>query len=134
MGTIAPVTTFLNIPLGVMLVRQSKAKNLGILVMCLGFFCLSSCKKVSNDFLIKDPTNTISSAEIRLCNKRLQLTRTEGEFRGEMPITCEGEGNILVHVSDGHETVCKIGYVTPGAEQSFQFVIESGSCRPSSSR
>jgi hypothetical protein len=109
---------------------QSKVRKLSNLLVCLEFFCLSSCEKVGNNFVIKNPANTVSSAEVRLCNKQLLLTKSEGDFRGVVPITCEGEGDVLIHFSTGHETICKIGYVTPGAQQSFQFIIEGNSCRP----
>ena len=104
-------------------------KRAAIILMCLGVFGLSSCKKVSNEFIIRDPEGVVSSAELRLCGKRLQLTKSEGEIRGTMPITCEGDGSILVRLSDGSETTCRIGYVTPGAEQTFEFALENGQCR-----
>ena len=110
--------------------RHGKTRIVGTLSMCFGVFCLSSCTKISNGFSVKDAEGTISSAELRLCNNRLQLIKSGGEFRGEMLITCEGEGIILVHLSDGRETACKIGYVTPGAKQNFQFSLEHGSCHP----
>jgi hypothetical protein len=108
---------------------QINAKKLFGLLGCSWIFCLSSCGNVSNDFVIKDPAGTILSAEIRLCNKHVQLIRFGREFRGKMPITCEGDGDILVHLSNGRETVCKIGYVTPGAQQKFQFEVENDNCR-----
>lgn len=92
-------------------------------------FGLSSCERASNEFIIRDPEDVVSSAELRLCGERLQLTKSGGEIRGEMPITCEGEGGIQVRLSDGRETVCRIGYVTPGAEQAFEFVVENGQYR-----
>lgn len=104
-------------------------KRVATLLMVFGLFNLASCKKVDNEFIIRDPANMISSAELRLCGKRLNLTKFEGEMRGKMPITCEGEGSILVRFSDDNETSCRIGYVTPGAEQTFEFVIEAGRCR-----
>jgi hypothetical protein len=104
-------------------------KRVATLLMCFAIFGLSSCKRVSNEFIIRDPEGVVSSAELRLCGKRLQLTKSGGEIRGAMPITCEGDGSILVRLSDGSETKCRIGYVTPGAEQTFEFAIENGQCR-----
>lgn len=97
--------------------------------MVFGFFSLTSCKKVDNEFIIRDPWGEISSAELRLCGNRLNLAKYGSEMRGKIPITCEGEGSILVRLADGKETSCRIGYVTPGAEQTFEFVVEDGQCR-----
>ena len=104
-------------------------KSLTICAMCFGIFSLSSCMRVSNEFIVRDPEGIVYSAELRLCGRRLQLTKSEGELRGAMPITCEGEGSILVQRSDGGEATCRIGYVTPGAEQRFKFSVENGQCR-----
>lgn len=98
-------------------------------LMLAGLFGLSSCQKVSNEFVVRDPEMVVSSAELRLCGNRLNLDRSENELRGTMTITCEGEGSILVRFLDGNETTCRIGYVTPGAQQTFEFVIEDGQCR-----
>lgn len=92
-------------------------------------FFLSSCERVDNEFTIHDQEGEVSSAELRLCGKRLQLAKSEGKARGEMAITCEGEGSILVRLSDGSETTCRIGYVTPGGGQTFEFAIKNGQCR-----
>lgn len=94
-----------------------------------GLLGLASCKKVDNEFIVRDPGGAISSAEIRLCGKRLSLTKSNDGFSGRIPITCEGEGSILIRLIDGGETSCQIGYVTPGAEQTFEFVVENGQCR-----
>lgn len=109
--------------------QSLRIKRMAPLFMVVGFFSLSSCKKIDNEFIVRDPGGTVSSAELRLCGKRLNLTKSGGEMRGKMPITCEGEGSILVRLADGKETSCRIGYVTPGAEQKFEFVVENGQCR-----
>lgn len=109
--------------------QSSRMKKVASLLMVFGFFSLASCKKVDNEFIVRDPGGTVSSAELKLCGKSLNLTKSENEMRGKMPITCEGEGSILVRFVDGKETSCRIGYVTPGAEQTFEFVVEDGQCR-----
>lgn len=109
--------------------QSSQMKRMAILLMVIGFFSLVSCKKVNNEFIVRDPERAVSSAGLRLCGKRLNLTKSGSEMRGKMPITCEGEGSILVRLADGKATSCRIGYVTPGAEQTFEFVIEDGQCR-----
>lgn len=100
-----------------------------ILLVCFGLLSLASCKRVSNEFIIHDPESVVSSAELRLCGKHLQLAKSKGEIRGKVPITCEGEGSILVGLSGGRETACHVGYVTPGGEQTFEFVVQNGQCR-----
>jgi hypothetical protein len=99
------------------------------LFMVVGLFSLSSCKKIDNEFIVRDPGGAVSSAELRLCGKRLNLDKSGGEMRGKMTITCEGEGSVLVRLGDDKETFCRIGYVTPGAAQKFEFVVEDGQCR-----
>jgi len=103
-------------------------KQIAVLLMCSAFFSTTSCARVDNEFIVKDPQDLVSSAELRLCHKRLSLTRYEGEVRGKMPINCEGGGAIVVRLSDGRETFCDIGYVTPAAKQTFEFVIDDGQC------
>lgn len=109
-------------------VIRGRTIRVAVILICLGLE-LSSCKRVSNEFIVRDPGGVISSAELRLCGKSLQLAKSEGEIRGKMSITCEGEGSISVRLSDGRETSCPVGYVTPGAEQAFEFAIENGQCR-----
>jgi hypothetical protein len=109
--------------------QSLRMKRVVILFMLFGFFSLSSCKNVDNEFVIRDPGGAISSAELRLCGNRLNLTKFGSEMKGQMPITCEGEGSILVRLVDGKETSCRIGYVTPSAEQTFEFVVEDRQCR-----
>lgn len=110
---------------------RSNAKPLAGILVCAGLLNLSACGDISNDFAIQDPENTIASAEIRLCHRHVQMIKSGKEFRGTMPITCEGEGRILVRFVTGHQSICKIGYVTPGAQQGFQFVVAGGKCGPS---
>lgn len=109
--------------------QSIRMKRMAIVLMVLGFSSLASCKKVDNEFIVHDLGGTVSSAELRLCGKSLNLTKSGSEMRGKMPITCEGEGSILVRFADGKETSCRIGYVTLGAEQTFEFVVEDGQCR-----
>lgn len=92
-------------------------------------FLITSCNRVDNEFTIDDREGEVSSAELRLCGKRIQLAKSEGKVRGEMAITCEGEGSILVRLSNGSKTACRIGYVTPGGRQTFEFEIKNGQCR-----
>jgi hypothetical protein len=91
---------------------------------------LSGCERANGIFTITDPQGSVASAELRLCGSRLKLIRSDHRFSATKSVGCEGEGDILVRLSDGRETVCHIGYVTPGAKQDFEFVIERGQCVP----
>jgi hypothetical protein len=100
-----------------------------IFVLIIGVLSLISCNRINNEFVILDLKDVVTQAEVRLCGKHLKLVKSGGEFSGAMPITCEGEGSVLLRLSDGNVTSCLIGYVTPGIEQSFEFVVEDGHCR-----
>jgi hypothetical protein len=91
--------------------------------------CLTSCMDADNAFIIQDPGDEIASAELRLCGQERALTRSEDALNVTFPISCEGSGHILVRLSDGEETSCPVGYVTPGLEQTFEFTVEDGQCR-----
>lgn len=104
-------------------------KKISGLLMVFGCFSITSCKNVDNEFIIRDPSNVISSAEIRLCGKRLNLTKFSNGFSGRVPIECEGKGSIVIRLINGTETSCPIGYITPGAEQTFEYVVENGRCQ-----
>lgn len=101
-----------------------------VVISISAMLSISSCMRVNNEFIIDDPEGVVSSAELRLCDKFLKLNRSEGVVRRAMPITCEGAGSILVRLSNGKETTCPIGYVTPGAQDTFRYVIKNGECQP----
>ena len=104
-------------------------KTMACILSCVLAFCVSSCNHVTNGVVIYDKGQTMSSAEARLCGRHKPLTKNGAEIRGAIPITCEGDGAILVRLLNGKETTCRIGYVTPGARQDFRFVVEGGQCR-----
>ena len=89
-----------------------------------------SCDRVSNTFVIYDPDNVVVTAQVRLCGSTIKLNQDEGVYLGRMVISCEGEGNILLDLSGNRKASCHIGYVTPGIEQNFTFVIEHSRCVP----
>ncbi len=104
-------------------------KKATIAMLILGVLSLISCSRINNEFVVVDQNDVVTLAEVRLCGKHQQLSKFDAEFRGSMPITCEGEGIILLRLADGSETRCHIGYFTPGLEQTFQFTLEGGHCR-----
>jgi hypothetical protein len=99
------------------------------LLMLFAFFSLSSCNDVDNEFIVADPADMVSSAEIMLCGERHDMTRSGSTLQAKMPISCEGSGRILVQLTDSEVISCPIGYVTPGADQRFEFVISAQQCR-----
>lgn len=68
------------------------------------------------------------SAEVTLCGHSIQLMRTGETFSGTVPVRCEGEGVLKVRFPTQQPVNCTIGYVTPGAVQSFKFKVENGLC------
>lgn len=104
-------------------------KAITVLLLVSAACCLASCMNVENAFIIHDPGDEIAAAELRLCGQERALTRSEDALSVTFPISCEGSGSILVRLSDGGETSCPVGYVTPGAEQTFEFTVADGQCR-----
>jgi hypothetical protein len=92
-------------------------------------YLTGGCNRVDNSFSISDPDRRVASAQLRLCGSVLQLRRKDDQLTISAPIRCEGSGDILVHLSDGAETSCPVGYITTGATQDFEYVIEEAQCR-----
>ena len=84
------------------------------------------CDRVANSFEVQ--AVGAASAELTLCGQSAQLTRLGEMFAGAIPIRCEGDGVIRVHFPNQQAVECTVGYVTPGAVQSFKFKIENGRC------
>ena len=89
---------------------------------------LLGCQRVSNHFTVSSPSGEVSSAELQLCRKSQPLIQSGTSFKGQMAISCEGSGKIMVQLKDVSVASCHIGYVTPGMEQKFEFVIKDGAC------
>ena len=86
------------------------------------------CQRVDNYFTVQSPSGEIASAELQLCRKDQPLMQSGSSFKGQMAISCEGSGKITVRLKDGSLASCNIGYVTPGMEQRFEFVVKDGAC------
>ena len=104
-------------------------KRTQIAFIILAVSSLSGCSKKDNEFIVVDATDAASSAVLNVCGESVSLPKVQGEFRKKIPIGCEGEGTIRVRLMGNREIACRIGYVTPGAEQTFRFVIRDGQCR-----
>ena len=89
---------------------------------------LIGCQRVNNHFIVSSPSGEVSSAELQLCQKNQPLIQSGTSFKGQMAIDCEGSGKIMVQLKDGSVANCHIGYVTPGMEQKFEFVLKDGAC------
>ena len=98
----------------------------------LGTFSFSllliGCQRVDNYFTVHSPSGEIASAELQLCQKNQLLVQDGLTFKGQMAINCEGAGKIVVRLKNGRETNCPVGYVTPGMETTFEYVIKGGVC------
>jgi hypothetical protein len=100
-----------------------------VLVTALACLPVAACALTRDEFIIYDPEGRLESAEIDLCGRSLQMVRSGTVLKKRFPINCEGSGAILVRVTDGQETTCLIGYVTPRAGQVFEFSVADGICR-----
>lgn len=88
-----------------------------------------ACGRAADTFEVR--AEGASSAELALCGHSAPLDRTDGKFSGTLPIRCEGDGIIKISFPHRPPVSCPIGYVTPGAAQSFAFEVENGRCRAS---
>jgi hypothetical protein len=98
--------------------------------LLLLLFVAGGCHRVDNTFEITDPGRIVTSAEIRVCGAPAALARVGDRLIGAQPATCEGEGHVLVRLADGDETTCRVGYVTSGLAQRFEFTVEDSLCTP----
>jgi hypothetical protein len=98
--------------------------------LLLLLFVAGGCRRVDNTFEIADPGGIVTSAEIRVCGAPAALTRVGDRLIGVQPATCEGEGHVLVRLANGDETTCRVGYVTSGLGQRFEFTVEDSLCTP----
>jgi hypothetical protein len=87
------------------------------------------CDRVSNAFEVQAAGAV--SAELTLCGQSTELMRVGEKFTGAVPIRCEGDGVIKVRFPHQQAVNCTVGYVTPGAVQSFKFKVENRRCGPS---
>ena len=95
------------------------------LVMALG-----GCAGPKNRFVVQDPRGLVRSATLRLCGSETPLVREGKRLYLSRSVTCEGDGEVQLVYTDGGPEHCLIGYVTPQAQQDFQFRADQSSCQP----
>lgn len=95
-------------------------------ILLLSPLLAAGCDRAANTFEVRAVGAT--SADLTLCGQSTPLQRTDGKFTGTLPIRCEGDGAIKVNFPDRPSVSCPIGYVTPGAVQSFKFEVDNGRC------
>ena len=101
--------------------------------LCLSWLLLAlpicGCDRGSNLFAIRDPDARVRSAELRLCGQHRALQRVDDVLIGSMSNSCEGSGVIHLHLKDGREMGCKVGYVAAGLEQTFVYTVAEDGCQ-----
>ena len=91
---------------------------------------LSACARTSvGEVKVVDREGSVARAELVLCGKRLPLRREGSSLSANFQVTCEGSGSVLLHLNGGGTASCLIGYVTPGANQVFEYTVENRQCR-----
>ncbi len=89
---------------------------------------LSACSKVDNTFVVNDAKRSVTSADLELCGSIIPLRRSGDRLSAVASIDCEGSGRINLLYATGVEHECMVGYVTPGAVQSFEFRATEAGC------
>ncbi|WP_427964135.1 hypothetical protein [Altererythrobacter sp.] len=89
---------------------------------------LFACSKVENTFAIEDEEQAVVEATLLLCGEETPLRRIGGRLSVSKTIDCEGSGRIILRYASGSEQICTVGYVTPGAVQSFTYRATDKGC------
>lgn len=97
-------------------------------IVLLALLGLSACERASNRFDVRVADGEVIGAELRLCGRQVPLSRSGDRFTGVQPARCEGHGEIQVSFADRQTASCHIGYVTPGLDQVFDFIVRDGRC------
>ena len=104
------------------------------LAVCGVALGLAACSSAQNRIEVDTADAANVSGVVILCGRQADLV-TQGErLRATMPATCEGSGEVRLRLEDGRVVTCPVGYVTPGAGQTFLFVLNGEECASVSSR
>lgn len=99
-------------------------KSLSLVILAL----ISACSKVENSFVVIDEAGIVVTASLDLCGSAIPLQRDGDRLIAIKAIACEGSGKIVLRYTSGAEQECTVGYVTPGAAQSFEFRATEEGC------
>ncbi len=83
---------------------------------------------VENTFRVDTSGDPAAVAVLMLCGKETDLARQGDMLTVALPIICEGDGEVRVRLTSGRQVTCQVGYVTPGAMQSFSYLLHEGAC------
>lgn len=104
-------------------------KVLAMKAWLIGFALLAGCTPVPNDVRVTATGFPDATGVVVLCGKHETPLRRRGDvLAAAVPIRCEGSGVARIRLKDGRTFDCPVGYVTPGARQSFDFLLGEGGC------
>ena len=97
-----------------------------VLALCTAI--LSGCGETREFFAVEDRKGQVDSAILDLCGEQTNFPKRGGRFAAHVPVECEGSAEIRLRLMNDKDIVCEIGYVTPGAGQTFVFEIVDDEC------
>lgn len=105
--------------------------RLRLISVALGLTTLAGCSSATNHVGVNASDFPNASGVVVLCGSKETPMKRRGDLLvAAVPIGCEGSGEVRLQFGDGRVATCPIGYVTPGAKQSFDFSLSDGGCHP----
>lgn len=98
------------------------------LLAALSLTALSACTQVENSFVVEDQQRSVETAKLVLCGSETPLRRRGDQLAVSKVVECEGNGRIELQYVAGNEYECIVGYVTPGAVQTFTYRATKNGC------
>ena len=97
-------------------------------IIALGSAALSACAAAKNSVEVDVTDARGATGSVLLCDRETPLSLQGARLKAHVPVTCEGVGEVRLHLGQSGSTTCRIGYVSPGVEQSFLFALRDGEC------
>ena len=97
-------------------------------ILLISIVALASCNAEPDTFTVDDPNGFAKSAVLQLDGDGQPLGFRDGRFSATRRIGRDADGRIHVLYADGRTVDCPIGYVTPGAEQHWNFRLTKTTC------
>lgn len=94
----------------------------------LSLTALSACTQVENSFVVEDQQRSVETAKLVLCGSETLLRRRGDQLAVSKVVECEGNGWIELQYVSGNKYECIVGYVTPGAVQTFTYRATKNGC------